>query len=112
MADRLKDEQDLALEALFRMQPVADDGFSKQVTTVLRRRIWARRIALPFAVFVGSAIAAKPAVVLLGRANELLASMPGVASSWPVDWVPSTYTLLAGGVLLAVGLFGLNVLEE
>ena len=112
MAERLKDEQDRALEALFRMQPVADDGFSKQVTTTLRRHIWARRITLPLAVFVGSAIAAKPAVILMGRATEVLSSLPVMESSLPAGWVPSPFTLLAGGLLLAIGLFGLSVLEE
>ena len=112
MAERQKDEQDRALEALFRMQPVADDGFSQRVTTKLRRRIWARRITLPFAVFVGSAIAAKPAVTLMGQATEILSSLPVMESSLSAGWVPSPFTLLAGGVLLAIGLFGLNVLEE
>jgi len=112
MAERLKDEQDRALEALFRMQPVADDGFSQRVTATLRRRIWARRITLPFAVFVGSAIAAKPAVALMGRATEMLSSVPVMESSLPAGWVPSPLILLAGGMLLAIGLFGLNMLEE
>ena len=112
MADRLKDNEDLALEALFQAEPIADNGFSKQVVSTLRRRIWMRRIMLPAAVFVGSAIAAKPVSVLLDSLGGLLNSVPGVASTLPLDSLPSTYTLVAGGMLLAIGLFGLNLLEE
>ena len=81
MADRLKDNEDLALEALFRAEPIADDGFSKQVVGRLQRRIWTRRIMLPAAVFVGSAIAAKPVSVLLGTLSDALNSVPGAASA-------------------------------
>jgi hypothetical protein len=112
MADRLKDNEDLVLEALFRAEPIADDGFSKQVVGTLKRRIWTRRIMLPAAVFVGSAIAAKPVSVLLGSLGDLLNSVPGAATALPLDSLPSAYTLVAGGMLLAVALFGLNMLEE
>ncbi len=112
MADRLKDNEDLALEALFRAEPIADDGFSKRVVGKLRRRIWTRRIMLPAAVFVGSAIAAKPVSALLGSLSGLLNSVPGAASTLPLESLPSAYTLVAGGMLLAVALFGLNMLEE
>ena len=112
MADRLKDNEDLALEALFRSEPIADDGFSDRVVGTLRRRIWTRRITLPVAVFLGSAVAAKPASVLLGALGESLSNVPGVAAALPLSSLPSPYTLVAGGMLLAVALFGLNMLEE
>ncbi len=112
MADRLKDNEDLALEALFQSEPIADDGFSQQVVGRLRRRIWTRRFLLPGAVFLGSAVAAKPLSTLLGTLGDALNSVPGAASALPLESLPSPYTLIAGGMLLAVALFGLNMLEE
>jgi hypothetical protein len=112
MADRLKDNEDLALEALFRAEPIADAGFSDRVVSTLRRRIWTRRVTLPVAVFLGSAVAAKPASMLLASLGESLSNVPGVASALPLSSLPSPYTLVAGGMLLAVALFGLNMLEE
>jgi hypothetical protein len=67
---------------------------------------------LPAAVFVGSAIAAKPVTILLSTLSDALNSVPGAASALPLDSMPSAYTLVAGGMLLAVALFGLNMLEE
>ena len=112
MAERLKDNEDLALEALFQAEPIADDGFSESVVGALRRRIWTRRVTLPVAVFLGSAFAAKPASMLLATLGDALSSMPGAASALPLESLPSPYTLVAGGMLLALALFGLNMLEE
>lgn len=111
MAERLKDSEDLALEALFRSEPIADDGFSQHVVGRIRRQTWIRRTTLPVAVFIGSAIAAKPVAALLGNAGELMSTLPGV-SSMPLDALPSAYMLVGGGMLLALALFGLNMLEE
>ena len=112
MADRLKDNEDLALEALFQAEPIADDGFSSRVVSRLRRRIWTRRVTLPLAVFLGSAVAAKPASVLLASLGDALSNVPGVASALPLSSQLSPYTLVASGMLLALALFGLNLLEE
>lgn len=112
MADRLKDNEDLALEALFASEPIADNGFSERVVQRVKRRIWARRIAMPVAVFTGSAIAAKPVTSLLGTLGGLAESIPGVAAALPLESLPSPYMLAAGGMLLALALFGLNMLEE
>lgn len=112
MADRLKDNEDLALEALFQAEPIADDGFSSRVVSRLRRRIWTRRVTLPLAVFLGSAVAAKPASVLLASLGDALSNVPGVASALPLSSLLSPYTLVASGMLLALALFGLNLLEE
>ena len=50
MAERQKDNEDLVLEALFRAEPIADDGFCKRVVARVRRRVWTRRVTLPVAV--------------------------------------------------------------
>ena len=112
MADRIKDNDDLALEAMFRSEPIADDGFSNRVVRKIRRRTWTRRVTLPLAVFLGSAIAAKPVAELLGNLGEFVNAMPGASSSLPLEALPSAYMLIGGGMLLALALFGLNMLEE
>jgi hypothetical protein len=112
MADHLKDNEDLALEALFASAPIADDGFSTRVVRRIRRRTWARRITMPIAVFLGSLIAAGPLAELMGNLPTLLDALPVNASSLPVDALPSTYMLVGGGMLLALVLFALNILED
>lgn len=112
MADRIKDNEDVALEAMFRSEPIADDGFSNRVVRKIRRRTWVRRVTLPAAVFLGSAIAAKPVAELLGNLGEIVDTVPGAASSLPLESMPSAYMLIGGGMLLALALFGLNMLEE
>ena len=49
---------------------------------------------------------------MLGALGESLSNVPGVAAALPLSSLPSPYTLVAGGMLLAVALFGLNMLEE
>ena len=110
MAERQKDNEDLVLEALFRAEPIADDGFSKRVVARVRRRVWTRRVTLPVAVVVGSVVAAEPVVSLLRTAVELLSTVSGAAVT--PDWVPSSFTLVAGAVLFGILLTTLNLLEE
>ena len=62
---------DLALEALFASQPIADDGFSRRVIARVRRRQWVRRLALPIAVLMGGAIAAKPALAIVDVLRDI-----------------------------------------
>ena len=110
MVERQKDSDDLALETLFRQEPIPDEGFSKRVVTRIRRRVWTRRVTLPVAVVLGSLVAAEPLVALLEAGIELLGTVSG-ASVTP-DWVPSSFTLVAGAVLFGVLLTTLNLLEE
>jgi len=65
MAERIKDAEDLKLEALFTSEPVCDDGFSACVERQIRRRIQVRRWVLSSAVLLGGAVAAKPLIALL-----------------------------------------------
>jgi hypothetical protein len=62
MADRLKDEADLKLEALFRTELVQDNGFSGRVVSRVRRQMWVERLSLPTAFVIGAMIAAKPLI--------------------------------------------------
>ena len=110
MAERQKDSDDLVLEALFRADRIPDDGFSKRVVARIRRRVWTRRVTMPVAVVAGSIIAAEPVVALLKTGVELLSTVSG-ASLTP-DWVPSSFTLVAGAVLFGILLTTLNLLEE
>jgi hypothetical protein len=112
MADRIKDVDDEMLEALFRAEPIADDGFSERIVRKVRRRLWLKRFTLPAAVAIGAAISLKP----LGM---LLTTLVGLISALPVDWItPSTAwipplpTLVLGGMLFAVFMLGLRMFEE
>ena len=70
MAEHFRDDEDRMLETMFASDPIADDGFSVQVVKKVRRRIWVRRLTLPIATLVGSAIAFKPLAELAGRAGR------------------------------------------
>ncbi len=76
MADRLKDSEDLKLEALFRSEPVLDDGFSVRIVSRVRRRMWVRRLSLPTAFVAGVMIAAKPLTQLASLVPKLVSIVP------------------------------------
>ncbi len=76
MADRLKDSEDLKLEALFRSAPVLDDGFSAGVVSRVRRRMWIRRLSLPTAFVAGVIIVAKPLTQLASLMPKLVSIVP------------------------------------
>lgn len=112
MAERLKDKEDVRLEALFRAEPIEDDGFSERVVARIRRGIWIRRWTLPLAVLVGGLIAAKPAAQLLLAMAEILTVLPEDVRTIQLDSLPQVTTFIFGGML--VGLIALFVkgLEE
>ena len=115
MADRLKDAEDLKLESLFRSQPVQDDGFSVNVVSRVRRRIWVRRLALPIAITIGTLIAAKPLLQLAGAVPKLLMIVPdrlGSLNNFPLTSLPQNSTVIFGAMLLfAVMMIG-KMLED
>ena len=115
MVDRLKDAEDLKLESLFRLQPVQDDGFSVNVVSRVRRRIWVRRLALPVAITIGTLIAAKPLLQLAGAVPKLLMIVPDSLSSLnslPLTSLPQNSTVVFGAMLLfAVMMIG-KMLED
>ena len=115
MVDRLKDVEDLELESLFRSQPVQDDGFSVNVVSRVRRRIWVRRLALPVAITIGTLISAKPLLQLAGAVPKLLMIVPdrlGSLNSLPLTSLPQNSTVIFGAMLLfAVMMIG-RMLED
>ncbi len=108
MAEHSRDREDLALEALFASEPIADDGFSASVVRKLRRRLWVRRLALPAAVGVGAAIAAKPLLGLIQAAGSIASVLPAVgADNVLLQQLPN---LSVSSIVLAVTLVGLLML--
>lgn len=106
LADRMKDEDDLKLEALFRSAAVDDDGFSDRVMKRIRWRMRVRRYAVPLAILVGGIIAAKPAMDLLTVATRLITALPEDLRSLPLESLPQMPAVLGGlAIAAAAGMF-------
>ena len=112
MAEKLKDAEDRLLESMFRSEPVADDGFSDRIVTRIRRRLWLRRLALPVAIVVGGAVAAKPVSQLALAATKLMTVLPQDMFAMPLDWVPQIQLVILGAMLLASGGLGMRQIED
>ena len=122
MVEKLQDAEDRLLEAMFRSEPIPDDGFSGRVVTRIRRGIWVRRLALPVAMLIGGAFAVKPASQLLVAGSKLLTVVPQGLLDVPAGWIPQmetvvfgaslTQTVILGAMLLAAGLLGTRMLVE
>jgi hypothetical protein len=115
MADRLKDSEDLKLEALFRSTPVEDDGFSDAVVSRVRRQMLIRRFTLPTAFVIGVIIAAKPFMQLASVLPKLLDVVPkgfGNLFALPtIDFVQAP-TIILGIMLLGAAMMIGRMLEE
>ena len=115
MAERLKDSEDLKLEALFRSEPVLDDGFSAGVVSRVRRRMWVRRLSLPTAFVAGVIIAAKPLTQLAILAPKLVNIVPQSLMSvfdLQLGGMIQGQTVILGIMLLAAMLMIGRMLEE
>jgi len=112
MAEKLKDAEDRMLESLLQSTPIADNGFSRRVVTQIRRRLWVRRLALPVAMFVGGAIAIKPATQILVASSKLMTVVPQGLFELPASWIPQLQIVVLGAMLLAAGMLGIRMLEE
>ncbi len=122
MVEKRKDAEDRILESMFHSEPIADGGFSRRVIARIRRRLWVRRLALPVAVLIGGAIAAKPAWQLVVAASKVLAVVPEGVFETPAEWIPQMQTVVfgasmlhmavLGAMLLAAGLLGTRMLVE
>jgi len=102
MADKIKDAEDVFLESLLGAETIADDGFSDRVVVKIRRRQWLRNLLLPVAAAIGAAIAFKPAMALVAITAKFVAT----------DLIPSSQLVVTGGLLLAVTLLGLRLLDD
>ena len=115
MAERLKVEEDLKLEALFRSEPVQDDGFSVNVVSRVRRQMWVQRLSLPAAFVIGAIFAAKPFIQFVEFIPQIVGMVPqGVASivDLPLDGMPQLSTIVLGVMLLAVTMMIGRILED
>ena len=112
MAERIKDAEDRLLESMFDPKPIADDGFSVRVVGKVKRRLWLRRLTLPFAAVVGGAIAFKPLAGLVAILANLSTLIPQDLVSGATSSIPQFQTVALGAILLAVGLLSARLLEE
>lgn len=112
MADRIRDDDDERLEALFRVEPIADNGFSERITRRIRRRLWLRRLAIPLAAAIGGAIALKPLASMVTLLIEFARSLPFDVVAATSGWIPSLPLIGLGGLLLVAMLLGLRLLDE
>lgn len=112
MVNKLRDAEDRLLDSLFHSEPIADGGFSRRVVAGIRRRIWVRRLSLPFAILIGGSIAAKPALELASVAGNLLAVVPQGLLEAPAAWVPQVQTVVLGALLLVAVVLGMQMLED
>lgn len=112
MADRIRDDVDERLVALFRTEPIADNGFSERITRRIRRRLWLRRLAIPLAAAIGGAIALKPLASMVTLLIQFARSLPlDIVATMP-GWIPSVPLIGLGGLLLVAMLLGLRLLDE
>jgi len=112
MAEKTKDPTDRLLESMFRSESITDDGFSKKVVSRIRRAIWVRRLALPVAMLIGAAVAAKPASELVMIAPSLINLVPTDLMSVPLSLLPQLPIVVLGGMLLFVGVAFLQSLAD
>jgi hypothetical protein len=113
MAEKIKDADDLMLENLFSAEAIADNGFSDQVVGRIKRGLWVRRLSLPFAAAIGASISIKP---LTGLVTSLAGLVSEVASPELVaastGWLPPVHLIIMGGMLLALAVVSVRMLEE
>ena len=115
MAERLKDSDDLKLEALFRSVPLPDDGFSARIVSRVRRRMWVRRLSLPTAFVIGGIFAAKPLMQLADLVPKIVGIVPqDFMNSFdlPLDGIFQGPTIILGIMLLGTMLMIGRMLEE
>ena len=115
MAERLKDSEDMKLEAMFRSEPVPDDGFSAGIVSRVRRRMWVRRLSMPTALVIGAIIAAKPLLQLSNLVPKLVSIVPQNLASvfdFQLGGMFQESTIILGIMLLAAMLMIGRMLEE
>lgn len=112
MVERMKDEQDRLLEAMFASEPIADDGFSALVVRRIRRKLLVRRLTLLIAALIGGLLAFKPVGGLVSVAFQVLEQLPGEFVATTVANLPTLQTVVTGGLILAAAMLSLSMLED
>lgn len=119
MVDRLKDSEELRLEAMFKSDPLPDLGFSKKVMTRVRRQMWIRRLTMPVALVIGGSIAIKPASDLVITVTKVFNALPSNLTSLAVDLpslsvdsLPQMTTFLVSGAIALIALGFVRALED
>lgn len=112
LADRMKNQDDLKLEALFRSEAINDDGFSDRVMKRIRWQMRVRRYAVPVAILVGGVIAAGPAMDLLMVASRLITVLPEEVRSLPLESLPQMPAVLGGLAIAAAAAMFFRLLED
>jgi hypothetical protein len=112
MADKITDVEDRLLASLFRIDPIADDGFSTRIVSRIRRRIWLRRLAVPIAAVIGGVIAIRPATELVRVLVQLFDLVPAEIVTVPLNFLPQFQLIVLGVMLLAVALTLMGFIEE
>ncbi len=119
MVDRLKDREDLRLDALFKSDPVLDVDFSQLVMKRVRRQMWIRRLTMPIAIFIGGMIAFKPASELIMTVSKVITALPidlmKVSVNIPslhVEWLPQMTTIVFIAAIAFVALILVPTLED
>lgn len=107
MVERMKDEQDRELEALFRPPRIDDDGFSVSVVRRIERGLWFQRLALPAAAFVGGAVAVRSIIDLQGLLSRVDADLQVAGLTRLLTDVPPQ--IGAGLTLAAIALIAMMV---
>ncbi len=113
MADSTKDAEDRMLESMFAAEPIADEGFSEQIVGKIRRKLWLKRLSLPIAATIGGLVAYEPAVTLANVVTQLVvrvAPQDFLAASF--GWLPAPHLIVAGGLMLAVAMVSVRMLED
>ena len=113
MVERMKDDQDRALEALLRSEPIVDDGFSARVMGRIRRREWVLRLSLPVAFALGALLAVPPALRLLAAGRAIAADLRvDQLATYAVESTFGLVPVAAVGVLVMAALFAVVILED
>ena len=119
MVDRIKDKEELRLEALFSSDPVPDLGFSNKVMARVRRQMWVRRLTMPIALLIGGLIAVKPASDLIVAISEVLTVLPANLTrvsvnlpSLPVASLPQMTTIVFVGAIAVIAMIFIPALED
>jgi len=112
MVEKIQDAEDRLLSSMFQSEPIADGGFSGRVMGRIRRQIWVRRLALPIAMILGVAIAAKPAIQLASLGSQVFGSLSTESVLPHTVLAPQMPVFIVVGLGLAFAVLTFRLFEE